>query len=207
MAKLYFYYSAMNAGKSAALIQAAYNYKERGMNVLVVIPKVATSKNGGQVISRTQLKLPAWVWSPDEAIQTPLLTKETRWSCVMVDEAQFLSKQQVDQLCQVVDELRIPVLAYGLRTNFMGELFDGSHHLLALADHLEEIKTMCFCGKKALMTARFQPDGQRLHQGQEIVIGGNEQYLALCRFHHRSDIDFDTAAGKSQALPQSQTQE
>jgi thymidine kinase len=123
-----------------------------------------------------------------------------QWACVMVDEAQFLSTQQVNQLCQVVDEQQIPVLAYGLRTNYMGELFEGSQRLLALADHMEEIKTMCFCGKKAIMTARFQDDGRRIYQGQEIILGGNEQYVALCRAHYRSVTEYKQAVGDGRGL-------
>lgn len=200
MAKLYFYYAAMNAGKSAALIQAAYNYHERGMSALVAVPHLLADKKGANITSRTQLSIPAWLWGADQDIRLQLQEDPMQWACVMVDEAQFLTRQQVDQLCQVVDTQQIPVLAYGLRTNYMGELFEGSQHLLALADHLEEIKTMCFCGKKATMTARFNSEGKRVRQGQEIAIGGNEQYVSLCRAHYATITDQNMAVGAQRIL-------
>jgi len=187
MAKLYFYYSAMNAGKTTTLLQSDFNYRERGMNTLCLLPSIVVNSFNPLIKSRIGLsKEPV---SLEEGMNiadyvTDHLKKESL-SCILVDEAQFLTKNHVLQLCEVVDTQDIPVLTYGLRTDFRGELFQGSQALLALADHLIEIKTICFCGKKAIMTARMTPQGRPIAQGNQVDCGGNDRYIALCRHHHR----------------------
>ena len=184
MAKLYFYYSAMNAGKTTSLLQSAYNYHERGMRTLILTPALDNRYGEGVVASRIGLKANALRFSGTEnllarveadiAVHGPL-------HCVFVDEAQFLTKSQVWQLSDVVDRLNIPVLAYGLRTDFRGELFEGSRYLLAWADDLEEIKTICHTGRKATMVVRVDDQGHAVTDGPQVEIGGNERYVSVSR--------------------------
>ncbi len=187
MAKLYFYYSAMNAGKSTVLLQSAYNYRERGMEVLLFSPNVDERFGAGKIASRIGLSENAIVFDTEfnffNEIQSAK-SKTPNLKCILVDEAQFLSKAQVKQLCSVVDQLDLPVLAYGLRSDFRGEPFEGSQYLLVWADNLVEIKTICQCGKKAIMNIRIDENGNKVVDGQQIQIGGNESYVAVCRRHY-----------------------
>ena len=180
MAKLYFYYSTMNAGKSTALLQAAYNYAERGLSTLLFIARL-DDRAGGRIASRIGIAADAARF--DAATDFWELLGQARTHCVLIDEAQFLSKAQVRQLARVVDEANIPVMCYGLRTDFRGELFPGSAALLAWADTLSELKTICCCGRKATMVVRVSPDGVVERAGQQVEIGGNERYVPLCRKH------------------------
>ncbi|MDG1178080.1 MAG: thymidine kinase [SAR324 cluster bacterium] len=188
MAKLYFYYSAMNAGKTTTLLQSAYNYRERRMNTLVLKPSIDNRHTAAVVRSRIGLAANAVCFKKDDDLLE--LTEErhqkTPLSCLLLDEAQFLTKSQVFALGEVVDKLGIPVLAYGLRTDFKGELFEGSLHLLAWADELLEIKTVCHCGKKANMVLRLDENGTPLKSGEQIQIGGNDSYVSVCRKHFKS---------------------
>ncbi len=185
MAQLYFYYSTMNAGKSTSLLQSAYNYEERGMNTLVYTAAIDDRDKEGHVSSRVGLHREAELFKQETnlfaEVQTQL--KSQTLSCVLLDESQFLTKEQVKQLCRVVDELKLPVLCYGIRTDFLGELFQGSQYLLAWADKLIELKTICRCGKKATMVVRHDDSGRVLSQGAQIEVGGNEKYLSFCRKH------------------------
>lgn len=187
MSKVYFYYSAMNAGKSTVLLQSSYNYQERGMNTLVFAPAMDTRSGTGKVASRIGLSADARAFARDENLFE--LTEETHnktpLSCVLVDEAQFLTKTQVEQLTDVADRLRIPVLCYGLRTDFLGNLFEGSLWLLAWADNLIELKTICHCGRKATMVLRLDASGAPVKSGAQIEIGGNERYVSVCRRHYK----------------------
>ncbi|HIE89788.1 MAG TPA: thymidine kinase [Pseudomonadales bacterium] len=185
MAKLYFYYSSMNAGKSTALLQASYNYRERGMNTIVLTPSLDDRYGQGVVTSRIGLKSEAVSIRPDEDLfaKVSSLMSEKPLHCVLIDEAQFLSKQQVLQLGQISDLLDIPVLAYGLRTDFRGEPFEGSKYLLAIADNLKEIKAICHCGSKATMVIRQDQDGNVITSGESVEIGGNDRYVSMCRKH------------------------
>ncbi|GLQ98593.1 thymidine kinase [Dyella mobilis] len=184
MAKLYFYYSAMNAGKTTNLLQSAYNYYERGMRTLILTPALDNRYGEGIVASRIGLKSHAQRFSHTEnlcaAVQADIAAHGDL-HCVFVDEAQFLAKAQVWQLTDVVDELNIPVLAYGLRTDFRGELFEGSRYLLAWADSLEEIKTICHTGRKATMVVRVDEQGRAITEGPQVEIGGNERYVSVSR--------------------------
>jgi thymidine kinase len=184
MAKLYFYYSAMNAGKTTTLLQSAYNYQERGMRTLILTPRLDHRAGQGMVASRIGLKARATVFDGDSDLFALVRADiEARGSlgCLLVDEAQFLGKSQVWQLSDVVDRLGIPVLAYGLRTDFRGELFEGSQHLLALADNLVEIKTICHTGRKATMVVRVDENGRAVKDGPQVEIGGNERYVSVSR--------------------------
>ena len=184
MAKLYFYYSAMNAGKTTTLLQSAYNYAERGMRTLILTPRLDTRAGEGVVASRIGLRADARVFTRDDdllAIARDDIAKNGKLDCVLVDESQFLSKAQVWQLSDVVDALGIPVLAYGLRTDFRGELFEGSQHLLAWADYLVEIKTICHTGRKATMVVRVDEHGRAVTDGPQVEIGGNERYVSVSR--------------------------
>jgi thymidine kinase len=185
MAKLYFNYSAMNAGKSTALLQASFNYRERGMRTIVYTAAIDDRVAKGVVASRIGLKGEAR--SFDEAVDLfkdiDGAHKSDRIACIFVDEAQFLSKPHVLQLASIVDDLRIPVLCYGLRTDFRGDLFEGSRWLLALADEINELKTICACGAKATMNLRIDKDGRAVREGESIEIGGDDRYVALCRRH------------------------
>jgi thymidine kinase len=184
MAKLYFYYSAMNAGKTTTLLQSAYNYHERGMRTLILTPALDNRFGEGVVASRIGLKANARRFSNDEdlfALVEADIAARGALNCVFVDEAQFLSKAQVWQISDVVDRLNIPVLAYGLRTDFRGELFEGSRHLLAWADNLEEIKTICHTGRKATMVVRVDEHGRAVTDGPQVEIGGNDRYVSVSR--------------------------
>ena len=183
MAKLYFYYSAMNAGKTTTLLQSAYNYRERGMRPLIFTPRLDDRAGVGQVGSRIGLTADAIAFEPDADLLGIVDAELEKASihCVLVDEAQFLSREQVFQLSEIVDRRDIPVLSYGLRTDFQGELFDGSRHLLAWADVLQEIKTICHTGSKATMVVRVDDAGYALREGAQVEIGGNERYVSVSR--------------------------
>lgn len=184
MAKLYFYYSAMNAGKTTTLLQSAYNYRERGMRTLIMTPRLDTRAGEGIVASRIGLRAEALRFDRDDdllAFAQADVDARGRLGCVLVDEAQFLTKAQVWQLSDVVDQLGIPVLAYGLRTDFRGELFEGSQYLLAWADNLIEIKTICHSGKKATMVVRVDEHGRAVTDGPQVEIGGNDRYVSVSR--------------------------
>lgn len=185
MAQLYFYYSAMNAGKSTALLQSAHNYREQGMRVLVFTAALDDRYGRGVVRSRIGLEEEARLFdaSTDFVALVSGALYDGAVSCLLVDEAQFLSPAQVDALARVVDESRVPVLCYGLRTDFRGELFPGSARLLAVADKLTELKTVCSCGRKATMTLRVDADGRAVTDGAQVEIGGNERYVSRCREH------------------------
>lgn len=188
MAKLYFYYSAMNAGKSTVLLQAAYNYNERGMDTLLFAPMIDTRFGVGKIHSRIGLHAEAISFDNHFNLFEYVFAEKQRNSklkCVLIDEAQFLTKEQVTQLTDIVDRLDLPVLAYGLRSDFQGEPFIGSLYLLIWADNISEIKTICHCGKKAMMNARIDKNGCILRAGEQIQIGGNESYIALCRKHYK----------------------
>lgn len=184
MAKLYFYYSAMNAGKTTTLLQSAHNYRERGMRVAILTPRLDDRAGSGVVASRIGLKADGMAFECDSDLQQVIqadLDAHGKLGCVLVDEAQFLTRAQVWQLSEVVDQLRIPVLCYGLRTDFRGELFEGSQYLLAWADEMQEIKTICHSGKKATMTVRVDENGHALHDGPQVEIGGNDRYVSVSR--------------------------
>jgi thymidine kinase len=185
VAKLYFYYSTMNAGKSTALLQSSHNYRERGMHTLVYTAEL-DQRGGGKVHSRIGLASEARHFGARTDLYGDIEREHDRQrvSCVLLDEAQFLTREQVDDLAMVVDRLSIPVLCYGLRTDFRGELFEGSSRLLALADELSELKTICHCGRKATMVIRVGPDGRAENAGRQVEIGGNERYVSLCRRHY-----------------------
>ena len=185
MAKLHFYYSAMNAGKTTTLLQSNYNYQERGMETLLFIPAIDTRHALGTIASRIGLKAEAIPFQNSfnffQYIHIHL--QKNRLDCVLVDEAQFLTKSQVIDLTRIVDELKIPVLTYGLRSDFKGEPFEGSQYLLAWAEDISEIKAICHCGRKATMNARISEDGSIVKTGAQVEIGGNDRYIALCRQH------------------------
>ena len=185
MAKLYFYYSAMNAGKTTTLLQSAHNYRERGMRVLIFTPALDDrAGKAGTVASRIGLQAQGVPFDARDDLAARVdedVLAHGKLDCVLVDEAQFLTKAQVWQLSEVVDQRRIPVLCYGLRTDFRGELFAGSQYLLAWADELEEIKTICHTGKKATMTVRVDEAGRALHAGPQVEIGGNDRYVSVSR--------------------------
>ncbi|KLJ00548.1 thymidine kinase [Luteimonas sp. FCS-9] len=186
MAKLYFYYSAMNAGKTTTLLQSAHNYRERGMRVAILTPRIDHRAGVGRVASRIGLSAEAIAFDRDDDLLARVRAlgagdDAARLDCVLVDEAQFLTRAQVWQLSEIVDALRIPVLCYGLRTDFRGELFEGSQYLLAWADELSEIKTICHTGKKATMTVRVDERGYAVHDGPQVEIGGNERYVSVSR--------------------------
>ncbi|MCS3748812.1 MULTISPECIES: thymidine kinase [unclassified Xanthomonas] len=184
MAKLYFYYSAMNAGKTTTLLQSAHNYRERGMRTLILTPKLDHRAGSGVVASRIGLRADGRAFDRDTELQQLVerdIAAQGALHCVLVDEAQFLGRAQVWQLSEVVDRLRIPVLCYGLRTDFRGELFEGSQFLLAWADELEEIKTICHSGSKATMTVRVDAQGHAVQDGPQVEIGGNERYVSVSR--------------------------
>jgi thymidine kinase len=188
MAKLYFSYSAMNAGKSTVLLQASYNYHERGMKTLLLTSSVDDRTGKGIIASRIGLEQPAEVFQSDDDLFVKIKTAMDAGpvDCVFVDEAQFLSGGQVWQLARVADDLGIPVMCYGLRTDFQGKMFPGSAELLAIADHLREIRTICWCGKKATMVVRLDGEGKVIEAGEQVMIGGEETYVSLCRSHWRA---------------------
>ncbi|WP_058835878.1 thymidine kinase [Luteimonas abyssi] len=184
MAKMYFYYSAMNAGKTTTLLQSAHNYRERGMRVAILTPALDDRAGRGRVASRIGLASDAEPFGPDDDLCAWVerdIAAHGTLHCVLVDEAQFLRKPQVWQLTEVVDRLRIPVLCYGLRTDFRGELFEGSQYLLAWADEMHEIKTICHTGSKATMTVRVDDEGRAVVDGPQVEIGGDERYVSVSR--------------------------
>jgi thymidine kinase len=190
MAKLYFYYSSMNAGKSTALLQSSYNYKERGMQTLVLAPDLDDRYGVGKVTSRIGIAAEATIFRNDEDLLALISGSNATapLHCVLIDEAQFLTRQQVFQLSEVTDKLGIPVLAYGLRTDFRGEPFEGSKYLLAWADNLNELKAICHCGRKATMVVRFDANGNAIREGSQIEIGGNDRYVSMCRKHFKEKL-------------------
>ncbi|MFQ6311010.1 thymidine kinase [Lysobacter capsici] len=188
MAKLYFYYSAMNAGKTTTLLQSAHNYRERGMRVAILTPRLDHRAGSGTVASRIGLRADGIAFEHDQDLEALIradIAAHGALHCVLVDEAQFMTRSQVWQLSEIVDQLRIPVLCYGLRTDFRGELFEGSQYLLAWADELTEIKTICHSGKKATMTVRVDEAGRAVHDGPQVEIGGNESYISVSRAEYK----------------------
>ncbi|ANO51323.1 thymidine kinase [Woeseia oceani] len=190
MAKLYFYYSSMNAGKSTALLQSSYNYRERGMNTLVLAPEFDDRYGVGRVTSRIGLEAAATTFNREDDLFdiVAVCCKDEDLHCVLIDEAQFLTRDQVHQLGRVCDNLAIPVLAYGLRTDFRGEPFEGSQYLLAWSDNLTEIKAICHCGRKATMVLRLDESGQAIREGSQVEIGGNDRYISMCRKHFNAQF-------------------
>ena len=204
MAKLYFQYSTMNAGKSTLLLQAAHNYRERGMETYLLTAQFDNRAGEGVIGSRIGISQPTDTFGAGEDlfIKIELRLKKGQVDCVFIDEAQFLEEEQVWQLARAVDDLQVPVMCYGLRVDFRGQLFPGSATLLALADEMREIRTICHCGKKATMVVRQDKDGNALRDGAQIQIGGNETYVSLCRRHwriavgHLNPLDSQGAARK-----------
>jgi len=189
MAKLYFYYASMNAGKSTNLLQADFNYRERGMRTVLLTAAIDDRFAAGTITSRIGLAADAIAFERDtDLVATVVREGETPPACVLVDEAQFLTAGQVDQLAALADDHGIPVLAYGLRTDFLGALFEGSARLLAIADSLIEIKSVCACGRKATMNLRMDSNGRAIAEGAQTEIGGNDLYIALCRRHFREAL-------------------
>jgi thymidine kinase len=189
MAKLYFYYASMNAGKSTNLLQADFNYRERGMRTVLLTAAIDDRFAAGTITSRIGLAADAIAFERDtDLVATVVREGEIPPACVLVDEAQFLTAGQVDQLAALADDHGIPVLAYGLRTDFLGALFEGSARLLAIADSLIEIKSVCACGRKATMNLRMDASGRAIAQGAQTEIGGNDLYIALCRRHFREAL-------------------
>jgi thymidine kinase len=186
MAKLYFYYASMNAGKSTTLLQSSFNYQERGMETMLFTAAIDDRYAKGVISSRIGLEANANLFDPDTDIRALVEAEHERrpLSCILIDEAQFLSRPQVLQLAGICDEMGIPVLAYGLRTDFQANLFEGSAHLLALADTLVELKAVCECGRKATMNLRVDTTGNAVREGAQTEIGGNDRYVALCRKHY-----------------------
>lgn len=193
LAKLHFIYATMNAGKSTLLLQAAYNYQERGMRIAKFISALDNRAGKGFIGSRIGLRAEADAFGPDEDLFEAVSRDHATapLSCVFVDEAQFLTTEQVWQLARIVDVLDIPVMAYGLRTDFRGQLFPGSQGLLAIADELTEARSICHCGRKATMVVRMGEDGKALKDGAQVMIGGNETYTSLCRRHWRVAMEMD----------------
>ncbi|MTH77419.1 thymidine kinase [Paracoccus aestuariivivens] len=185
MAKLYFHYSTMNAGKSTLLLQAAYNYRERGMETLLLTAALDSRAGQGVIASRIGIAERATAFSPEADLFDLIQTKGRDCACVFIDEAQFLTEAQVWQLARTSDDLGLPVMCYGLRVDFRGQLFPGSAALLAWADDLREVRTICHCGRKATMVIRQDEQGRVLHEGAQVQIGGNETYVSLCRRHWR----------------------
>jgi thymidine kinase len=199
MAKLHFIYSTMNAGKSAQLLQTEFNYRERGMTCLLLTAAVDDRYGQGKITSRLGLSAEATIFRATDSL-TPFLeqAKSEGVACVLIDEAQFLTRHQVAELCEGIDRLHLPVMAYGLRTDFQGTLFEGSAALMALADDIREMRTICHCGKKATMVIRRDKAGHPTLTGNQIQIGGNDSYEALCRAHwveahHQEGVAFPLA--------------
>ena len=190
MAKLFFNYSTMNAGKSTVLLQASHNYREHGMQTYLLTARLDDRAGTGRIASRIGIGSEADMFSPDNDLSAMVKTrlKQGDIACIFVDEAQFLTPEQVWQLARVVDDLNLPVLCYGLRVDFRGELFPGSATLLALADEMREVRTICRCGRKATMVIRQDETGRAILQGNQVQIGGNETYVSLCRRHWREAI-------------------
>ena len=190
MAKLHFHYSTMNAGKTTLLLQAAHNYRERGMTPYLLTAQLDVRVGPGKIGSRIGLKAEADTFTPDDDMFDLIHDRLNMGpvACVFIDEAQFLTKSQVWQLARVVDDMGVPVMCYGLRVDFRGELFPGSAALLALADEMREVRTICHCGKKATMVVRQSGDGKVLTEGAQVQIGGNDTYISLCRRHWREAV-------------------
>ncbi|MEY3658404.1 MAG: hypothetical protein RL425_1165 [Pseudomonadota bacterium] len=190
MAKLYFYYSSMNAGKSTTLLQADFNYRERGMDTMLWTAAIDNRYDQGAISSRIGLRAEAHMFSPETDLWVDVSAEAARRSlaCILIDEAQFLSRDQVFQLARLADEANIPVVAYGLRTDFQAELFPGSAALLGIADTLVEIKAVCECGRKATMNLRVDANGDAVKEGAQTEIGGNDRYVALCRRHFMEKV-------------------
>jgi len=188
MAKLYFYFAAMNAGKSTVLLQSSYNYRERGMQTLLFTPAIDTRHQAGVVHSRIGLSEDATLFEQTDNLYELVKAQQQDFACVLVDEAQFLTRAQVQQLTDISDDMGIPVLAYGLRTDFRGELFEGSQYLLAWADELIELKTICHCGRKATMILRLNEFGEVVSEGEQVAIGGNNMYVSTCRLHFKQQM-------------------
>ena len=191
MAKLYFSYSTMNAGKSTVLLQASHNYGERGMKTMLFTAELDNRSKVGNISSRIGLSEKASTFNNNDNLfySVEKRLKKDKISCVFVDEAQFLTDKQVWELSDVVEILKVPVMCFGLRTDFQGKLFEGSSTLLAIADELKEIKTICHCGKKANMVVRVDSNGKVLREGAQIEIGGNEKYISLCRKHWKNEME------------------
>ena len=190
MAKLHFHYSTMNAGKSTVLLQASHNYRENGMQTYLLTAQLDDRAGKGRIASRIGIGAEADTFTPEDDLFARIAERlaEGSVACVFVDEAQFLTKDQVWQLARAVDDLGVPVMAYGLRVDFRGELFPGSAALLALADEMREVRTICHCGKKATMVVRKDAQGRVVTDGAQIEIGGNERYVSLCRRHWREAV-------------------
>jgi thymidine kinase len=203
LAKVYFYYAAMNAGKSTTLLQADFNYRERGMETMLWTAKLDERAGAGVIGSRIALSAPAHTYDANVDLFTAISEelKRRELHCILVDEAQFLSQHHVLQLCEVADRLRIPVLCYGLRTDFQGKLFPGSAALLALADSLIELKAVCECGRKATMNLRVDEEGHAVAAGAQTEIGGNDRYIALCRRHFFERLRESEARQLTLSLP------
>jgi thymidine kinase len=203
VAKLYFYYAAMNAGKSTTLLQADFNYRERGMQTMLWTADLDDRAGAGTIGSRIGLEAGANRYSDDtnlfDAVVRELIRRKL--DCILVDEAQFLTRDHVLQLCRITDDLKIPVLCYGLRTDFQANLFPGSAALLALADTLVELKAVCECGRKATMNLRVDADGHAVVAGEQTEIGGNDRYIALCRRHFFDRLKESEARQLSLAIP------
>jgi thymidine kinase len=191
MAKLYFHYSTMNAGKSTALLQASHNYREGGMATYLITAQFDNRAGEGRIASRIGIGENADTFAPKEDLYAKIAARIAQGpvACVFIDEAQFLTKPQVWQLAMAVDDLKVPIMCYGLRVDFQGNLFPGSAALLAWADEMREVRTICHCGKKATMVIRRGPDGRALRMGEQVVIGGNETYVSLCRRHWREALE------------------
>ena len=191
MAKLYFYYSAMNAGKTTTLLQSSHNYAERGMSTLLLKPQIDDREGTTQITSRIGLEGDAYCFTVTEDLYKFVKRhhESETLHCLLVDEGQFLTADQVDQLGEIVDRIQIPVLVYGIRTDFQGELFEGSRKLLALADELREIKTICHRGSKATMVVRLGDDGRPMRTGTQIQVGGNDTYISMCRKHWKEALN------------------
>ncbi|SIQ27747.1 thymidine kinase [Rhizobium sp. RU20A] len=185
MAKLYFNYATMNAGKSTMLLQASYNYQERGMRTVILIAGFDDRAGRGRISSRIGLSSDALAFETDDNLFEMIvhLHAEAEVACVFVDEAQFLSEAQAWQLARIADRVGIPVMCYGLRTDFQGKLFPGSQALLAIADEMREVRSICHCGRKATMVVRLSPDGSVVREGAQVEVGGNEKYVPFCRRH------------------------
>ncbi len=195
MAKLYFYYSAMNAGKSTILLQSNYNYHERGMKTYVLTPELDNRFGVGRISSRIGLQAEAVCFTQADDLfhMAQRQYAVEAFHCLLLDEAQFLTRRQVRQLSDVCDVMNVPVLAYGIRTDFLGNLFEGSMELLAWADALVEIKTICHCGSKATFQLRIDEQGRPVKMGSQVQIGGNERYISVCRAHFKAGLATRTA--------------
>lgn len=196
MAKLYFHYSTMNAGKSTLLLQASYNYNERGMQTYLLTASFDDRAGAGKIGSRIGIEAEADTYTKDDDLFSKIAARlqQGPCACVLIDEAQWMTRDQVWQLARAVDDLNVPVMAYGLRVDFRGELFPGSAALLALADEMREVRTICHCGKKATMVIRVDENGKALTEGDQIEVGGNDRYVALCRRHFREATEDRTPA-------------